>query len=210
MTFNTKLMVMLMTLLGFLVAAEKASAHATSIGFENAGPGAVNVWLGTYPHGGHHLEGSMQLQGVNGTVFGPVATPFNMLTPDGFANKPAGLVDGVTNFFPQGPCCNNALPLVGSFTLAANLLPNHWQGVTFAGLTPGDYQFTYIPIANPSAEWSLWSANMNGIFTLSGDVLGCGQPGAPACPEGTPTPATLPLLALGLISAGAFLRRRKR
>ena len=50
-------------------AAGKAAAHATSIGYENAGAGAVTVWLGTYNHGGHHLEGSMNLVGVLGTAY---------------------------------------------------------------------------------------------------------------------------------------------
>jgi hypothetical protein len=77
-----------------------ASAHSTSIGFENAGPNAVTIWLGTYQHGGHHLEGSLRLEGVLGTVFGPVVSPFAILTCTGVACKPAGLINGV-ELFPR-------------------------------------------------------------------------------------------------------------
>ncbi len=80
-----------------------ADAHATSIGFENGGgPGIVNIWLGTYEHGGHHLEGSMNLVGVNGNLYPNTTIPFTLLTGTGFGFKPAGLIDGTTNFF--APC----------------------------------------------------------------------------------------------------------
>jgi len=144
-----------------LVDIGPALSHAFSIGYENAGPGSVTVWLGTYPHGGHHLEGSLQLEGVNGTVFGPTVNPFGTLTADGA--KPAGLIDGLTNFFVSTPLGTPG-PLVGSDTIwLTSLCPacgpaNHWEGVTFAGLTPGDYQFTYVPIAFPSQEWKAAAA----------------------------------------------------
>ena len=184
----------------FLGFAGKAGAHAISIGFENAGPGAVTVWLGTYQHGGHHNEGSMQLQGVLGTVFGPAISPFNLLTGTGVGFKPAGLIDGVTNFFVQGAGGNT--PLVNSdaswLAVFPSLPANHWQGVTFAGLSPGDYQFTWIPAVNPTAEWSPWSTSMDGIFKLSGRVVN----------PGIPEPASLALIGLGLAGLAAARKRK--
>jgi hypothetical protein len=114
-------------------------------------------------------------------------------------------VDGVTNFYADwdGSIPNN-LPLIGSETPFNLGCPacgpvNHWQGVTFVGLLPGSYQFTYVPIAFPSAEWDLLSTNMNGIFDLTGVVN-------PTIPE----PATLLLFGTGLAAAGMRRRMKKR
>jgi len=193
-----------MMLAAVLVLPGAVFGHAISIGFENAGANSVNIWLGTYGHGGHHLEGSLNLVGVLGNPFPSQTVAFSMLTPTGVGNKPAGLVDGVTNFYADwnGVIPNN-LPLVGSETPFNIGCPacgpvDHWQGVNFSGLAAGFYQFTYVPIANPSAEWDLLSTNMNGIFDLSGVVN----------PPGIPEPATLALLGLGLASL-KFTRRRK-
>ena len=185
-----------------------ALGHAISIGYENAGPGAVNIWLGTYAHGGHHLEGSLELTGVMGTVFGPLTLPYTTLTPDGIANKPAGLVDGVTNFFAAG-AQDGTDPLVGfnpfdgtvsALNPSGFLLPeDHWQGVLFAGLSPGFYQFNYIPILNPSAEWTPYNQSLNGIFELTGAIVN---------PNPIPEPATFSMLVIGLVGAGLLARRR--
>jgi PEP-CTERM motif len=183
--------------------AANANAHSISIGFENAGPGAVTVWLGTYNHGGHHLEGNMQLDGVLGTVYGPNVQPFTLLTSTGEVFKPGGLIDGVTNFFVQGTGIGNNDPLVGTdaswLATFPGLTANHWQGATFAGLSPGDYQFNWIPIANPTAEWSPYSQSMNGIFHLSGTVIN---------PNPIPEPTTMLLLGFGLISFAKISRRK--
>jgi hypothetical protein len=186
-----------------LAAPILASAHAISIGYTNAGPGAVTVWLGTYGHGGHHLEGSMKLEGVLGNPFPATTIPFSILTSTGVGFKPAGLIDGTTNFYTDwnGVIPNN-LPLVGSEAPFNAGCPacgpvNHWQGATFSGLAAGSYQFTYVPIANPSAEWDLASINMNGIFDLTGVV------------NQTPEPMSLALLGTGLALLG-IARRRPR
>ncbi|HJT43679.1 MAG TPA: PEP-CTERM sorting domain-containing protein [Rhizomicrobium sp.] len=190
---------------GLVVGAGQASAHAISIGFENAGPGSVNIWLGTYGHGGHHLEGSLQLEGVLGTVFGPTVNPFTMLTGTGVGFKPAGLIDGTTNFYADwNGSVPNSLPLVATEAPFNAGCPacgpvDHWQGVTFAGLGEGDYQFTYIPIASPSAEWSLLSTNMDGVFHLGREIVDPGE---------VPEPFTLTLFGAGLAGLAAMRRRK--
>ena len=183
------------------LASGEASAHATSIGYENSGAGSVNIWLGTYTHGGGTLEGSMNLVGVLGNPFPSTTVAFSMLTPNGVANKPAGLIDGTTNFYSPGTFTSG--PLVGSEALFNAACPacgpvQHWQGANFTGLTAGSYQFTWTPIANPSQEWDLFNPNMNGIFDLTGVVN----------PPTVPEPASLGLLGLGLAGL-AFARRRK-
>jgi hypothetical protein len=186
--------------LGFGV--QKAHAHATSIGYTNAGPGSVTVWLGTYAHGGHHNEGSMKLEGVNGTVYAATTIAFTILGADGV--KPAGLVDGTNHFYVQGGQ-GSSLPLVPTEAQWLALNPccptNHWQGATFAGLSAGDYKFTWVPANSPTAEWSPWSESMNGIFTLTGVIVN-------PDPTPVPEPTTLSLLGLGLL--GAVVSRRRR
>ena len=183
-------------------------AHSTSIGYANGGPGVVNIWMGTYDHSGHHLEGSLNLVGVNGNPFASTTVGFTlaagagdaswMSIPGYIATKPAGLIDGTTNFYG----CNSTGALTSSCTGdgASFGQPTHWEGVSFTGLTAGDYQFTYIPIVNPSLEWSIYNPNMNGIFAITGAVIN-GE---------TPLPAALPLFSSGLGALGLLGWRRKR
>ncbi len=188
------------SLVAVLALQGVAFGHAISIGFENAGAGSVNIWLGTYQHGGHHVEGSLNLIGVLGNPFPSTTVAFSMLTGDGVGFKPSGLIDGTTNFYADwnGSVPNN-LPLVGSEAPFNAGCPscgpvNHWQGVNFSGLAAGFYQFTYVPIGSPSAEWDLLSTQMNGIFDLTGVV-------------NVPEPGTLAMLALGMIGLGVIRKR---
>jgi hypothetical protein len=178
-----------------------AFAHAVSIGYENAGVGSVDIWLGTYSHGGGTLEGSLNLVGVLGNPFPSTTVAFSMLTASGVGNKPAGLIDGVTNFYADwNGSVPNSLPLVASQAPFNAGCPGcgpvqHWQGVNFTGLSAGSYQFTYVPIASPSAEWSLLSTNMNGIFDLTSII------------NPVPEPVSMALLGVGLLGIGVARRK---
>ena len=104
-----------LAVLAALALPGKAFAHAVSIGYENAGAGSVNIWLGTYSHGGGTLEGSLNLVGVLGNPFLSTTIPFTLLTGNGVGFKPVGLIDGTTNFFADwNGSVPNSLPLVGS------------------------------------------------------------------------------------------------
>ena len=149
----------------------------------------------------------MNLVGVLGNPFPSTTIAFSMLTGTGVGFKPAGLVDGTTNFFADwnGAVPNN-LPLVptdGPFLAGCPACGpvNHWQGVTFTGLAPGSYQFTWVPIANPTAEWDLLSTQMNGIFDLAGVV------NPPGAPDGG---STVALLGAAVAMLGVALRRFSR
>lgn len=181
-----------------LGAVGNAAAHGVSIGYTNAGAGAVTVWLGTYSHGTPTNEGSMNLTGVNGNPFASTTLAFNILTAAGVGFKPAGLVDGVTNFFVDGLTNGPLVNSEASFNAACPACGpvQHWQGVTFSGLSAGDYQFTWVPQVNPTAEWTPLS-NMDGIFTLSGAVV-----------NGTPEPGSLALVGLAMFGLAAAQRRR--
>jgi outer membrane autotransporter protein len=141
---------------------EPVRAHTVSIGYESSGPGDLTFWFGTYHTGVNYTEGSMQLVGTGYSV----TAPFTLLT----LVKPAGLIDGTTNFYSNGTA------LVGSFAASAYVGSGPvagWQGAPFTGLHPGTYTFTYIPIASPTAQWRPIDAIiLHSTVDLSGALLG--------------------------------------
>lgn len=197
-------------LLGLLAAcafAGVAAAHTTSLGYTpGATSGSVTIWTGSYSHGGTPVnEGIGTLTGV--TVSYNQSQAFN-IAPTG--TKPAGLVDGVNNFF-----WGNAVSGVYPFPLSVDPVlfggVVWWQGVTFTGLSPGTYTFTCGNNCGVTAQWASLNTGANESVTItltSGNIGGGGAP-----------PAVIPTLSewgliiamLLLAAAAAFtLRRRGR
>ena len=143
-------------LFGDAFTFSNAYAHTVSVGYEAAGVGAVDFWYGTYHVNPGYTEGSFRLFG-NGL---DITSPFSQLV----TSKPAGLIDGTTNFYTNGTL------LVGT---NPNSAPRTWQGALISGLTAGTYVFTYIPIASPTSVWRPWdSIILSSSVTLTADIVG--------------------------------------
>jgi hypothetical protein len=173
-----------------------ANAHTITIGYANAGPGSVTFWYGSYHNYGapELTEGTFNLVGINGTSFPSTTVPFSLNS----GTKPTGLVDGTTNFYATnaGPLANSDVDNLGPVL--------SWQGVTFNNLAAGQYQFTYIPIANPSAHWAPWNTQVQtSAVNLSAGVVNAGPP------ADIPTldPTMLALLALAVAGIAVVGRR---
>jgi hypothetical protein len=158
--------------------------------------------VGNYTHGILvPTEGDLLLNGVGGTIFGPLQTPFNMST----IVQPGGLIDGTTNFYVSGPLGGMGFPLVDSDTDFLMQCPacgpvTGWQGVTVNGLLPGDYQFFFVEQPFPTVNWTQWNDSLNQTFTLTGQIV-----------NPIPEPGTVTLLSLGLLGlVFATARRRRR
>lgn len=115
-----------------------AHAHTTSIGYENSGNYQLTFWYGSY-HGENRTEGDIRLVGPNMDEQGA----FDLLV----SSRPLGLDDGTTNFYSGGSC--TTLVDYNCFGSAID----HWQGREFGVSAPGEYTFTYVPIANPTLAW---------------------------------------------------------
>ncbi len=147
-------------LLSSLLTAPAVFAHTSSVGYENAGPGSVTFWYGTYHSGTTFTEGSLQVTGPNSYS---ATVPFSFLT----STKPTGLIDGTTNFYSDGS------QLVGTYggTIYA------WQGSTFTSLSAGSYTFTYVPISTPTAVWNpVDSIILSSTVTLDATIIGTPDP----------------------------------
>ncbi|MFN3521036.1 MAG: autotransporter domain-containing protein [Phenylobacterium sp.] len=149
----------------------QAQAHTTSVGYENAGPGSVTIWYGTYHAGVSFTEGSLSLVGQDVT-YNQTVTFTELAT-----TKPTGLVDGDTNFYSDGT------QLTGVDTSGGIMA---WQGVTFINLAAGTYVFTYLPIALPTATWQPTdSIILSSQLTLTAAALGIDTTPAPSIIDGS-------------------------
>ncbi len=144
-----------------VMPATPALAHTTSIGYENAGPGSITFWFGSYHTGTSFTEGSFNIVGINGNTYPSSTVSFNLVSH----TKPAGLVDCDTNYYASystGLSCTESISTV-----------TVWQGVTFNGLQPGDYQFSYIPQQYPTQNWApINSSIQSSTLSITGEQLG--------------------------------------
>ena len=157
-------------------------AHTNSIGYVGDGNGGVTFWYGNWHPGTTFTEGSMTLQGVNGNAFAPTTVNWTLIQN----TMPSGLIPG-TNYYTS-----NGISLVPYNT---NIQTSYtWQGVSFTGLSAGDYQFTYNPIAQPTANWAPMDSLIRSstvtitAAALSGDADGDGINDATGAPVTPPAP----------------------
>ncbi len=148
-----------------LLGAPAALAHTNSLGYVGSGNGTVTFWYGSWHQGTTFTEGSMTLQGVNGTTFAPTTVNWTLLQN----TEPTGLIPGTNYFMSDGV---NLIPYGDPAALYGSTQSYTWQGVTFTGLAAGDYQFTYNPIAQPTMDWDPSSQVIRtGTVTLSAAAL---------------------------------------
>ena len=158
-------------------------SHTNSIGYVGGGNGAVTFWYGNWHPGTTFNEGTLTLQGINGTNFSPSTVNWSLLS----GTMPDGLIPG-TNYFTS-----NGTALV---PYDPNIQTSYtWQGVTFTGLSAGDYQFTYNAAGAPTVNWMpMDSVILSSTVSLSAAALSgdANQNGILDIYEtgGTPPPAT--------------------
>ena len=174
-----------------------AQAHTTSIGYvPGSTSGSVTFWTGSYSHGSlPNNEGLVRLQGLSNTYDQTVA--FNIAPTN---SKPLGLIDGTNNFFWGN--FNSALgrypfPLSVDPVLFGGVV--WWQGVTFTGLSAGNYLFGCGNTCGVTAQW----ASLNGSGDLVPLTLTEGDVG------GVPEPESWAMMIAGFGLVGAVARRRR-
>ncbi len=166
-----------------------SNAHTISFGFENAGPGAITIWGGSYhtPAETPTNQGQLLLTPTGGGT--PISVPFSLAT----GTIPAGLIDGVTNFYAGGATLVNALPVD---ILNDEGPVESWQGATVTGLSAGNYTIQYDPaFAIPSVKWEPFDASIQGgssVF-ISAAVIGA-----------IPVATTPPVLTVLVVDIGAI------
>ncbi len=175
-----------------------AHGHTTSIGFVSTGtPGNVTFWTGSYHSNVLVNAGTLTLTGINGNPFTSTTLVFDLLPPvQGI--RPVGLVDGTSNFYWTLP--NFSGPLDKTLTGDPGLFGGvrSWQGVTFSGLSAGDYSFTCGATCDTSFRWRAWSDGL-GTLTLSNEVVGAPAP--------VPEPGTIVLMASGILGLAVWRRK---
>jgi len=116
-------------------------AHTNSIGYVGSGNGTVTFWYGNWHPGTTFNEGNLTLVGINGTNYSANTVNWSLIQQ----TLPTGLVNGTNYFTSNG---SQLVPYGSNSQVSYS-----WQGVTFTGLSAGDYQFTYNPIGSPTANW---------------------------------------------------------
>lgn len=167
-----------------------ALSHTNSIGYVGGGNGSVTFWYGNWHPGTTFNEGTLTLQGINGTTFSPSTVNWTLIQQ----TMPDGLIPGTNYFTSNG---TQLVPYDPSIQTSYS-----WQGVTFTGLSAGDYQFTYNAAGSPTVNWmpmdnvilsstvSLSAAALSGDANQNG-VLDIYETG------GTPPPPTVTSTAAG-------------
>ncbi|WP_445193887.1 PEPxxWA-CTERM sorting domain-containing protein [Sphingomonas sp. Tas61C01] len=175
-----------------------ASAHTSSLGYvPGMTNGSVIFWTGSYEHGGGvSNEGTFTLQGITDPTYMAVVNANVAPT----TVRPGGLIDGTNNFFwaEDGS---------GGYTFPSSIDPvifglgiSHWQGISFSGLTAGDYSFTCGLTCGTTQQWETLTSGAVRITLTSGDI------GGGIVPE----PATWAMMLLGFGAIGVTMRRRVR
>ncbi len=141
-----------------------ALSHTNSIGYVGGGSGSVTFWYGNWHMGTNWNEGNLTLEGINGTTFSPTTVNWTLLQ----STMPDGLIPGTNYFTSDG---TQLVPYDPNIQTSYT-----WQGVTFTGLTAGDYRFTYNAAGSPSVDWMpmdsvILSSTVNlSAAALSGDA----------------------------------------
>ena len=199
---GAKLKVGLAAIALVLGGASLAQAHTTSIGFVSAGtPGSVTFWTGSYHHGGTpNNEGTLTLNQTSGGSFSGTFA-FNIGPTARFA-KPAGLIDGTTNFYwlSNGVLDQSLTSDPGTFGGV-----EWWQGVTVSGLTAGDYTFGCGTTCGTTAQWASLGSG-TGQFTLTDAIINPNPPTGGPIPE----PSTIFLFGSGLVGLAAWRMRKNQ
>lgn len=152
-------------IMGMFSPVASVLAHTDSIGYNSTGvSGSMEFWYGNWHPGTTFNEGSIKLEAVSGSSYVTTTQLFNMLS----ATQPNRLINGINYFTSNG----TALVAWG-----AGRNSYTWQGATFTGLTTGRYRFTYMPIANPTANWNpMDSVILSSEFDITADLIASSGP----------------------------------
>jgi len=188
MSYTTRALAAASALL--LGAPTAVLAHTNSIGYVGGGNGSVTFWYGNWHSGTTFNEGTLTLQGINGTSFSPSTVNWTLIQQ----TMPDGLIPGTNYFTSNG---TQLVPYDPSIQTSYS-----WQGVTFTGLSAGDYQFTYNAAGSPTVNWMpMDSVILSSTVSLSAAALSgdANQNGVLDIYEtgGTPPPPTLVSSAAG-------------
>jgi hypothetical protein len=164
------------------VSVSVADAHTMTWGYEDNTGGSYTVWAGAWiahynaPAEGYLLYTPTDASGVSQGASTSVA--FNLTS----SVKPAGLIDGTTNFYA------NASGTMTATNLQGYPGPASWMGVTITGITnPGYYLLQFDPAYVGGMTQNFTPADssvLNGVIIQLG---GAGGLGAPTAPGAAPT-----------------------